>query len=295
MIKSMTGFGLSEKYAGSAQVHSEIKSVNHRYFECTFNAPKPLLYLEDQVRKIIRFYVHRGSLSLFLSVAGSSAIASRVETNWDVVDQYIRAAKKIEKRSGLSISDANAFLQLPGVFSLREADNQSAKVIEPFILEAVHESCERLIRMREKEGAAMRLDLLQRVQTIHHAVDALEAFVPQIHAQYEQRLRSSVAAFLEKNQAIDEDRLMNEMALFINKTAINEETTRLKSHLQQCSDLLSEDEQEPVGRRIDFLIQEMNREVNTIGSKGNHAEVTRFVVTIKNEIERLREQVQNIE
>ncbi|MET1247939.1 YicC/YloC family endoribonuclease [Sporolactobacillus sp. STCC-11] len=295
MIKSMTGFGLSEKSAGDAHVRVELKSVNHRFFDFSFNGPKPLIYLEDRIRKVIHSFVKRGSLTLYLSVEGSEAIAPKVETNWSIIDQYMSVAKEIQKRSGTEKTDVNVILQLPGVFTLRDADNLSAKTVEPFVLETVRRACEQLISMREKEGEALRTDLSEKVESIRRAVDGLEVFLPTVRDQYEKKLRTSVSDFLNRYQSIDEDRLMTEIAVFVNKTAVDEELTRMKSHLNQCVGLLSEDVDVPVGRQLDFLIQEMNREVNTIGSKGNHAEVSRFVVSLKNEIEKLREQVQNVE
>lgn len=295
MIKSMTGFGLSEKIAGDAHVRVELKSVNHRFFDFSFNGPKPLVYLEDRIRKVIHSFVKRGSLTLYLSIEGSDAIAPKVETNWPIIDQYLRAAEEIQKRSGTEKTDVNVILQLPGVFTLRDADNLSAKTVEPLVLETVHRACEQLIFMREKEGKALRADLLDKIECIRRAVDGLEMFLPAVRDQYKKKLRASVSDFLDHYQSIDEDRLMTEIAVFVNKTAVDEELTRMKSHLNQCMGLLSEDADVPVGRQLDFLIQEMNREVNTIGSKGNHAEVSRFVVSLKNEIEKLREQVQNVE
>jgi uncharacterized protein (TIGR00255 family) len=295
MIKSMTGFGLSETNAEDAQVRVELKSVNHRFFDFSFNGPKPFAYLEDQIRKVIHSFVKRGSLTLYLSVEGSDAIAPKVEMNWSIIDQYLSAAKEIQKQSGTEKTDVNVILQLPGVFTLRDADNLSAKTVEPSVLETVRRACAQLIAMREKEGEALRTDLLEKVKHIRQSVDGLEVFLPEVRDQYEKKLRASVSDFLDHYQSIDENRLMTEIAVFVNKTAVDEELTRMKSHLNQCIGLLGEDVDVPVGRQLDFLIQEMNREVNTIGSKGNHAEVSRFVVSLKNEIEKLREQVQNVE
>ncbi|MCO7127987.1 YicC family protein [Sporolactobacillus shoreicorticis] len=295
MIKSMTGFGMCEQSQGNTQVHVELKTINHRFFDFTFNGPRSFVYLEDQLKKIVHSYVKRGSLNLYLSVKGSDANSPQVETNWPLFDQYVHAAKEMQRRSGFQLTDLDAILQLPGIFSLRDADNYDAQSVETLVLNVVREAAERLIAMREKEGEALRSDLLDKIREIRLEVDRLEVLMPEVRTQYKMRLRTAIADFLGQNQSIDENRLMNEMAVFINKTAIDEEVTRLKSHLNQCTILLDENSDIPVGRRFDFLIQEMNREVNTIGSKGNHAEVSRFVVSMKTEIEKLREQVQNIE
>ncbi|MCQ2008904.1 MAG: YicC/YloC family endoribonuclease [Sporolactobacillus sp.] len=295
MIKSMTGFGMCDQTQDDTQVHVELKSVNHRFFELTFNGPRSLVYLEDKLREIVHSFVKRGSLNLYLSVEGNQANEPHLKTNWSLVDQYMSAAKEMQRRSGFQLNDLNAILQLPGIFSLNDGDNCDAKSVEPLVLESVRYAAEHLIAMREKEGEALRIDLLDKIQGIQSEVDQLEAFMPEVRAQYKLRLHAAITDFLGQNRGIDEDRFMNEMAVFVNKTAIDEEVTRLKSHLNQCKVLLEEHSDMPVGRRFDFLIQEMNREVNTIGSKGNHAEVSRFVVSLKTEIEKLREQVQNIE
>ncbi|MDN3954048.1 YicC/YloC family endoribonuclease [Sporolactobacillus laevolacticus] len=295
MMMSMTGFGMFSQNAGKTHVRVELKSVNHRFFDFSLNCPRPLIYLEDQIREIVHSFVKRGSVSLFLSVKGSEAFNPQIETNWSVVDQYISAAQEIQKRSGAQILDISSILQLPGVFSLRDADSLSARTVEPLVLETVRGACVQLKTMREKEGEALRRDLMEKAGCIRMEVRSLEAFMPEVRTHFEHKLRDAVSDFLKQHQAIDEDRLMNEIALFANKSAVDEELTRMKSHLTQFRGFLEDGQDDPVGRRLDFLIQEMNREMNTIGSKGNHAEVSRFVVLVKSEIEKLREQVQNVE
>ncbi|MCL1630914.1 YicC family protein [Sporolactobacillus sp. CPB3-1] len=294
MIKSMTGFGMAEQ-SGEAMIRVELKSVNHRFFDFSFNAPKPFIFLEDKIRKAVHSYMKRGTVTVNLAIDRSSVILPKLETNWAVVDQYVHAAKDIQVRSGLPLPDLNAILQLPGIFSLREADYKAVKQMETSVLRAVHSAAKNLVVMREKEGQTLRTDLLAKIAAIRSEVCRLEAFIPEVRSQYERKLRRSIEEFLKTCQSIDETRLMNEVALFINKTAVDEELTRMKSHLNQCENLLMENGDDPVGRRLDFLIQEMNREVNTIGSKGNHAEISRSVVSLKTEIEKMREQVQNVE
>ncbi|RYM07229.1 YicC family protein [Sporolactobacillus sp. THM7-7] len=293
MLKSMTGFGMAERNDGETQVRVELKSVNHRFFDLSYNIPRPFVYLEDKIKKVIRTYIQRGALSLFITIEGSEVVAPTIETNWQMVDKYIEAAKAIQKRCGGGDWDYSRILALPGVFSIQEAGAERARVLEPMILETVEEASRRLTDMRRAEGDQLRMDLEHKLSAIERQVDELYSFVPQVRAHYEERLRKNVTDFLGAHQGIDEQRLLSEVAVFADKSAVDEELTRMRSHLNQCRKLLNESR--PVGRQLDFLIQEMNREMNTIGSKGNHAGISRMVVAVKSEIEKLREQVQNVE
>ncbi|RYL95390.1 YicC family protein [Sporolactobacillus sp. THM7-4] len=293
MLNSMTGFGTGSVNDGETHVRVELKSVNHRFFDLSFNGPRPLLYMEDKIKKAIRQYVRRGALSVFISIDGSKAIAPRLQTNWAIVDQYIEAVSEIQKRSGGHDWDFSRVLMLPGVFTLQEAGSQSAIELEPLILQALEKACNQLMRMRRAEGDQLKQDLEKKLDFIERQVFELTAMAPQVHANYEKRLRQHVADFLGNHQFMDEQRLMNEVAVFSDKSSIDEELTRMSSHLSQFRTLL--EEKRPAGRQLDFLIQEMNREINTIGSKGNSAEMSRKVVSVKSEIEKLREQVQNVE
>ncbi|MCO7174645.1 YicC/YloC family endoribonuclease [Sporolactobacillus kofuensis] len=296
MIRSMTGFGMCTKNEGKTQVRVEVKSVNHRFFDFSINGPIPMFSLEDQVRKMVHSVAKRGAITLFLAVDGAEERTQRVETNWSVVDQYIEAAKEIQRRSGTPSLDLGAVLQFPGIFSLHETDSHLTKDTELVILDTVREACAQLVTMREREGHALKGDLIEKTETIQQQVDDLAHFIPIIRQHYEQKLRETVNAFLNDHQMIDEDRLMNEIALYANRTAIDEELTRMKSHMHQFLGLLNDETVDaPIGRRLDFFIQEMNREINTIGSKGNHVEISQIVVSIKSDLEKLREQVQNVE
>ncbi|TGB00234.1 YicC family protein [Sporolactobacillus shoreae] len=296
MINSMTGFGAASLTEGETRVRVELKSVNHRYFELSLNLPRPLMYMESQIRKTVHSFFHRGSLTLFLTVEGNSAVAPKLCTNWGIVNQYIDAVRKIQKLSGTSDLNFNGLLNLPGIFTIQEADGFSAEGVDPLILKIVEQASMRLLQMRQVEGEQLRQDLLKKAEQIARQVEDLSDEAPKVQKHYEQQLRHHVTDFLSGNQAIDEDRLMTEIALFADKSAIDEELTRMKSHIRQLSHLLKDSaEAVPVGRQLDFLIQEMNREMNTIGSKGNSLAISHKVVLAKSEIEKLREQVQNVE
>lgn len=289
----MTGFGMAALSDDEAHVRAELKSVNHRFLELSLNVPRTLTFLEDKIRKIVHSYFKRGALTLFLTVDGSEAVAPKVGTNWQIVDQYIDAAKEMQRRCGGSDWDLSRILLLPGVFSVQEADDLSTRKIEPLLLQAVDKACIQLMSMRRREGGQLQKDLQKKVDSIEEQVSELAEYAPQVQEIYAQRLRRSVADFLGKHHSIDEERLLNEIAVFADKSTVDEELIRMKSHLSQFRTFL--DASLPVGRQLDFLIQEMNREMNTIGSKGNSAEMSRKVVSIKSEVEKLREQIQNVE
>lgn len=295
MITSMTGFGSSVIEEGSTRIGIELKSVNHRFLDLTLNMPHPLMYLENQIKDCVRSHVRRGALSLYLSVEGSTSVSPTIHTNWDVVDQYVESAREMSRRIGADSWDYSRIMMLPGVFSIREADDEAAKKIEPLVLKAVELACLRLVDMRRIEGGKLREDLLEKVSAVEEHMAELKEEAPHVRQHYAERLRASVTDFLEKH-TLDENRLMNEVAVFADKSAIDEELTRMDSHLSQFRTLLDlSSDSRPVGRQLDFLIQEMNREMNTIGSKGNSITISHQVVTIKSEIEKLREQVQNVE
>lgn len=296
MINSMTGFGSAVLTEKNTRVKAELKSVNHRFFELSFSMPHPLGYLEQRIKKQIHNHFQRGSFSLSLSVDGNEVVAPKLHMNWTIVDQYIAVAEKIKERSGTGRWDIGSILSLPGIFTLEEADSDAVRTLEPIVLEVIGQACDRLADMRRKEGGELRTDILGKAETVAACVSRLAAEAPKVRQKYADRLHNHVETFLSGHQAIDEDRLMTEVAVYADKSSIDEELTRMRSHLFQFRGLLSDASgAEPVGRRLDFLVQEMNREMNTVGSKAASAEMTRIVVQAKNEIEKLREQIQNVE
>jgi len=288
----MTGFGTALAANGQYRVEIEIKSVNHRFFDLSFNIPRQLIYLEGRIKKVIKSSVKRGALSVYVTVDGEEMTAPKIETNWAIVNEYIKAADEIQKRSGGKTWDMHDLLLLPDVFIVKEAD-ELPTAIDSLVIEAVEEALSRLMIMRKTEGEQIYQDLIGRLASVERLVQKIAEHAPEVRKFYEERLRNHVAEFLRGQPAIDEQRLLNEVAIFADKSNIDEELTRLRSHLKQFHTLLGEPE--PKGRQLDFLIQEMNREINTIGSKGNDGEISRNVVAVKSEIEKLREQIQNVE
>ncbi|MFT8317186.1 MAG: YicC/YloC family endoribonuclease [Sporolactobacillus sp.] len=297
MVCSMTGFGMAIENEGQATIRAELKSVNHRYLELTLNIPRPLNSLETQIRALIQKRVRRGALTLFLTIDDAETLAPRVTTNWPVIDQYLASMKQIQSRVGTEGGwDYSRVLSLPGVFTLQEADENAARTLEPSILRTIDHACQQMTEMRQSEGERLTADLQEKIDQVKACVQKLTEFTPEVRKKYEEKLRRHMTDFLGDSAAIDEERLMNELAVFADRSAIDEELIRLQSHIGQFLDFIDPESQVgAVGRRLDFLIQEMNREVNTIGSKGNSARISRYVIQLKNEIEKIREQVQNVE
>ena len=296
MIRSMTGFGQTDKLAGGIRLHIAIRSVNHRYGELTFRMPREWLMYEDGLRKLAAASVKRGRAEVFVSAEhdGGSDEAAPVEIDWLVAEAYAAAAVELRKRFGfvddLALKD---MLALPGIVAGRRS-LPAGDEVERLLGEALTEAVEGLVRMREAEGAHLVADIRGRLAAIADLRSRAGTLAGEAAQQYEARLRQRLDELLGERAAdIDETRLLTEIALMADKSDVHEELARLDSHLQQFADTLGLNE--PVGRKLDFLAQEMYREINTIGSKTAHAALTGIVVELKAELEKVREQVQNIE
>ncbi|WP_165886898.1 YicC/YloC family endoribonuclease [Scopulibacillus darangshiensis] len=289
----MTGYGRAISENQRHRVSVEVKSVNHRYLDISLNIPRQLFYLEDKIKQIIKSSIKRGKLYFYLTVDGESLTSPKVETNWPILEQYIRECQQIFERypiqNEIGISD---LLQLPDLFLTSETPLDAGD-LEPLIIKAADRAVKDLTGMRKREGEHIYNDLSERNDTLQKMVLELRDYAPSVKKNYMERLEKHVLEFLQGHADIDEQRLLTEAAVFADKSNIDEELTRLTSHTKQFAELL--DAHEPKGRKFDFLIQEMNREVNTIGSKGNDVLISRFVVDIKSELEKIREQVQNVE
>ena len=277
MVKSMTGFGRCETEIDGRPITVEIKSVNHRYFEFSCRVTRGYSFLEDKLKSFVNSRVSRGKIDMFVSVGASDDTPSEVVVNHSLVSGYLNAMKEISETYGVE-NDAT-------VVSLSRF---------PDVLSAAQVALDAFVAMRETEGERMKADILGRAQTILSIVDEIEQRSPQTVAEYEARLLERIRQTLENlSVEVDEQRILTEVAVFADKVAVAEETVRLRSHFDQLAAFL--EKSEPIGRKIDFIIQEMNREANTIGSKVQDATLAHKVVDIKSEIEKIREQVQNIE
>ncbi|MFC7392496.1 YicC/YloC family endoribonuclease [Scopulibacillus cellulosilyticus] len=293
MFLSMTGFGRAFNDTGRHRISVEIKSVNHRYLDISLNIPRQLLYLEDKIKQIIKKSVKRGKVYLYLTIDGEPLSTQKVDINWPIVEQYITAFHQLQEH--YSIKDNIQLSHLLACQDVFAADETTIDLddVEDDILQTVEQSVEGLYAMRRQEGENIEQDLSERLKILDKKIEELTAEAPHVKEQYKQRLEKHVKEFLEGHAEIDEQKLYNEVAVFSDKSNIDEELTRLVSHINQFTAFMAQTE--PIGRKLDFLIQEMNREINTIGSKGNDAAISRYVVDIKSEIEKIREQIQNIE
>lgn len=292
MIKSMTGYGRAVQELHGRTVTVEIRSVNHRYFDCTVKTARIYAFLEDTVKKAVQNSVSRGKLDVSVTIDDSRSDDVQVVFNEHIFDAYYRSmqemAKRYELRDDISVT---AIGRYPEVFTIekREAD---AEELRADVTTVTEQALVEFSAMRAREGAKMYEDISGRGAEIGKMVDTIAERAPKIVAEYRERITQRIREILDGVQP-DEGRLLTEAALFADRTAIDEELVRLRSHLQQLEDMLRDDV--PVGRKLDFLVQELNRETNTIGSKANDLTVTRIVVDIKSEIEKIREQVQNVE
>ena len=294
MVHSMTGFGRCETEINGRPITVEIKSVNHRYFEFSCRITRGYSFLEDKLKAFVNSKVSRGKIDMFVSVGAADDVPSEVTVNHSLVSGYLNAMKEIADTYGVQ-NDATvvALSRFPDVFTVNKAAVDEEQLTAD-VLSAADQALASFIATRRAEGERMKADILSRAQTILSIVDEIEQRSPQTVTEYEDRLLERIRQTLENlSVEVDEQRILTEVAVFADKIAVAEETVRLRSHFDQLSKFLEMDE--PVGRKIDFIIQEMNREANTIGSKVQDAVLAHKVVDIKSEIEKIREQVQNIE
>lgn len=292
MIKSMTGYGRAVMQLHGRGITVEIKSVNHRYFDCSVRLPRIYAFVEDALKKAAQARVSRGKIEISLIIDESGIDDVNISFNENVFDAYYTAMKtmcgKYDIRDDISVVSMSRF---PEVFSITRKDMDEDEV-KADILECTEKALDDFTAMRAKEGERLFEDISNRSVIISSMVDAIEQRAPQISRLYHEKLTARIREILEGANP-DEGRLLTEAAIFADRAAIDEEIVRLRSHLTQLTDMITSDD--AVGRKLDFLIQEFNREANTIGSKANDLDLSRIVVDLKSEIEKIREQVQNVE
>lgn len=294
MIKSMTGFGRCRTVLHGREISVEIKSVNHRFFEFSCRTPKGYGFLDDKLKALVNSRVSRGKIDMFVTVGTAEDTPAEVKINHSLVSGYINAMKEISETYGIENDvTVTAISRFPDVYTVSKAPENEEEITAD-VLEAANTAIDGFIAMREAEGEKMKADILGRAEVILATVDEIDERSPQTVKEYEERLLDRINRTLQDyNINIDEQRVLTEVAVFADKVAVAEETVRLRSHFTQLSKIM--ESQTPIGREIDFIIQEMNREANTIGSKVQDAEIAHKVVKIKSEIEKMREQIQNIE
>lgn len=292
MIKSMTGFGRGHAILNGRDITVEIRAVNHRYYEFSCRLPRAFSFAEEKLKSLLQGKISRGKLEVSVLVQNVTAVSEKITANKEVIGAYVSALREIKDEFGLADDlSLSAVLRLPDAFTVVKAETDEEQLWED-LKTVAEEALGNFIKMRENEGARMKADIASRLDTIEKNVSFVEERSPMIVESYRKRLYDRMCEVLD-GKAADENRIMLEAGIFSEKTAVDEETVRLRSHLAQFREML--ESTEPIGRKLDFLVQEMNRETNTIGSKVQDIEVTKVVVDQKSEIEKIREQIQNIE
>ena len=292
MVRSMTGFGRAKAQIDSLDITVEIKSVNHRYFEFSARLPRSYNFLEEKLKSFLAQNISRGKVEISVMVEDNFENATVVEINREYANAYILALKQLSKEYKIKNDiKVSSFVGNNDLFKIRRQVAED-EVILNAVLTVAEEALNNFIEMRTAEGERLLNDVKSRLKFILEKVEFIEKRSPETVNIYKNRIEQKVKELLE-DTTIDEQRILTEVAIFADKVAVAEETVRLRSHIQQFESLLTDEQ--PVGRKLDFIVQEMNREANTIGSKAQDIEIAHTVVDIKSEIEKIREQIQNME
>ncbi len=291
MLKSMTGFGRAEKIVDGYTVKASLKSVNHRYMDANIRLPKYYTFVEDKVRQAAAKYISRGKVEIFISVDRPDGTDKTVAVDMGIAKNYISALKSLKK---LGIKDdvkISTLTQYHDIFKI-ESTQDDEEFITNIIMDTFALAAEDFVNTRINEGKNMEVYILEHLDILADYLAKVEERYPQIVKEYRDRLYKKISEVLE-DKNVDESRVVTEAAIFAEKTDIGEEIVRLKSHINEFKKAI--ETKDPIGKKLDFMIQEMNRETNTMGSKANDVEITKIIVEMKSEIEKIREQIQNIE
>lgn len=292
MIKSMTGYGRSEQTVDKMNIAVEIKSVNHRYFEFSGKVPREYGFLDEKLKTYCNSLISRGKVECYVSVQDLEESEMEVSVNNTLAAGYVKALKELSDKFGLKDDiSAVTLSRYPDVIALHKAPDDEDRIWNA-VKAVAEESIRKFVSMRETEGEKLRQDILSRADYIIECVEFVEERSPETVKEYNEKLKQRISDLLG-DASVDEQRLLNEAAIYADKIAVDEETVRLRSHIAQLREFMNSDE--AIGRKLDFLVQEINREANTIGSKAQDVDIAKKVIAIKAEVEKIREQVQNIE
>lgn len=292
MVKSMTGFGRACKEVDGYVITVELKSVNHRYFDFSSRCPRQYGFIDDKMKSFVNSKVARGKIDCYVGIEALNTESADVVVNNTLASAYVKALKEISTNYDLKEDfGASTVARFPDVLIVKKADEDEEKIWQ-LVKTVAEEAIDKFTQMRCVEGRKMYDDVYSRSQFILDTVSFIEERSPQTVKEYNDKLVERVHELLG-DVTLDESRILQEVAIYADKVAVAEETVRLRSHIAQLREFISSDE--PVGRKLDFLVQEINRETNTIGSKCNDVEIAKKVVEVKAEIEKIREQIQNIE
>lgn len=294
----MTGYGRSQKILNGRDILVEIRSVNHRYYEYSSRIPRSYSYIDDKLKTLLKTGISRGKVEVSVSINTIEGKDTVIAVNKAVAEGYVNALRSLNEEMGSNGSTwleddlkLSKLIKLPDIFNIQKTPDDEEQVWND-VSEVTAEALEKFVSMRQTEGERLRNDVIEKSDAILEMVAKVEELSPLTVENYRNRLFKKLSEVLE-DKNIDEQRIVTEAAIFSEKIAVDEETVRLRSHISQLRSMLDSDE--TVGRKLDFIVQEMNREVNTIGSKAQDLNVTRIVVDMKAEIEKIREQIQNIE
>ncbi|MBQ9939712.1 MAG: YicC family protein [Oscillospiraceae bacterium] len=292
MIYSMTGYGRGQQTMPERDILVEIKSVNHRFFEFSARLPRAYGFLEEKLKSYVQSRVSRGKVDVSVFIVNLDGANVEVGINTELAKGYINALRKLGEETGIGDDiTLTSISRFSDIFIVRRAEEDEDELWQQ-VKQVTEEAVSNFLAMRAREGEKMKKDLLERLESIEKSVAVVEQSSERIVEDYRTRLYKKISDVLA-DKHVDEQRILTEAAIFAEKTAVDEETVRLRSHIAQFRQILEANE--PIGRKLDFLVQEMNREANTTGSKIQDIEVTRVVVSIKSDIEKIREQIQNIE
>ena len=291
MVKSMTGYGKSSLSIDTREYQVEIKSVNHKYIDTNIKMPRIISYLEEDIRKIITSKLKRGKIDIFISFENYSKDGNNIQINSNLAKMYIQNLKKLAEEESISANiEVTEITKLPDVLTIKS--NIDENQIKSELLQTVEEAINNLINMRQGEGERISRDILSKISQIEDKKQEIFMLSTGLIDEYVVKLEARIKEIL-KTEEVDKSRLMQEVVIYADKCSVEEEITRLTSHIEQLRNLINSNE--PNGKKMDFIIQEMNRETNTIGSKANNLDITNRVVDIKTILEDIREQIQNIE
>lgn len=292
MIRSMTGYGKETLSTEGREYQVEIKSVNHRYLDINIKMPKTLSYLEETIKKEISQKIKRGKIDVFITYENNSQEGKNVKINKELAKIYINQLKELAQEEKISSNiEVTEIAKFPDILTIK-IDEEDDKIKEE-IIQVTQQATEKIIEMKNIEGNKIEQDLLTRIEKIEKKIEEISKKSTGLIEEYVVKLEKRIKEILKKEE-IDKTRLAQEVVIYADKCSIEEEITRLKSHIYQFKNLIK-DNNETIGKKLDFIIQEMNRETNTIGSKANSLEITNGVIDIKTELEDIREQIQNIE
>ena len=291
MVKSMTGYGKSSLSINSREYQVEVKAVNHKYIDTNIKIPRVISYLEEDIRKLITSKIKRGKIDILISFENYSKDGNDIRLNTELAKMYIKNLRKLAEEENITANiEVTEITRLPDVLTIKSNLDENQIKIE--ILQVVEEAINQLINMRQGEGERISRDILAKISQIEEKKQEIFMLSTGLIDEYVVKLETRIKEIL-KTEELDKSRLMQEVVIYADKCSVEEEITRLTSHIEQLRNLINTSE--PSGKKMDFIIQEMNRETNTIGSKANNLEITNRVVDIKTILEDIREQIQNIE